>query len=72
MRLKIRCDCTGEPPGELTISATAGAFIANAFLSSGATEDSVRPDWKRDSLPMVPASLTTGISGASAPGTMRR
>ena len=44
MRLAMRRDCTGEPPGELTMMATAGAaLMAKARFSSGATPGDVEP-----------------------------
>ena len=48
MRRKIRCDCTGEPPGELMTIATAGApFTAKARSSGPASVDSVTPGRRR-------------------------
>ena len=44
MRRKIRCDCAGEPPGELISSATARALrVENARSSVRATPASVSP-----------------------------
>ena len=61
----MRCDCTGDPPGELMLIAIAGAvFTAKAFFRSGATLASVSPDWKRDTRPIVPERRTTGTIGA--------
>jgi hypothetical protein len=36
MRLKSRFDCTGEPPGELTMTATAGIFESEKAFSIAA------------------------------------
>ena len=44
MRRKIKCDCAGEPPGELTISATARALrTEKARSSERAVDDSINP-----------------------------
>ena len=44
MRLKIRCDCAAEPPGELMTSATAFApGTEKARSSIGATFAMARP-----------------------------
>jgi hypothetical protein len=65
----MRCDCTGEPPGESMTMATAGAaFTENAFRNSGVAVESVSPEWKRESLPMAPESRTTGTTGPPYPG----
>ena len=55
MRRKIRCDCAGEPPGELMISATARALrIEKARSSERAVEDSIRPGRSGVDTPMTP------------------
>src|SRR5688572_10241667 len=56
----------------MTIATAGAALTENAFFSSGATEDSVSPDWNREILPIVPASRTTGTTGASDPGNSLR
>ena len=67
MRRKIRCDCAGDPPGELTISATARALrVANARSSERATPDIISPGRSGVLTPMTPDSRTTGTTGMSA------
>ena len=59
-RAAIRLDCTGDPPGEFTTSATAAGFIRNAFsmiAASPASFNALRPP------PIVPASRITGTTG---------
>src|SRR5215211_1791141 len=65
MRWPIKADCTGEPPGELTASATALApRMSKARLSSGATLSIERPRLpKRPPEAMTPDSRTTGTTG---------
>ena len=47
MRLKIRCDCTGDPPGELITIATVGSLdSAKAFSIGPATELMASPGRK--------------------------
>ena len=66
MRVKIRCDCTGEPPGELIRSATAFALRSAKARSSGrATIASVSPGRSGVEKPMTPDSRTTGTTGMS-------
>ena len=67
MRLAISRDWTGEPPGELTTMATAGAALtAKARFSSGATDAMLsRPG--RGSDAMTPCSRTTGMTGPPPP-----
>ena len=77
MRRKIRCDCEGEPPGELMISATARALRTEKARSSAlATVDNSRPGRSGVTTPMTPASRTTGTTGMSrrkrAGSSMRR
>ena len=67
MRRKIRCDCDGEPPGELMISATARALrVAKARSSERAVLDSISPGRNGVVTPMTPVSRTTGTTGMSA------
>ena len=67
MRRKIRCDCAGEPPGELTISATARALrVANARSSERAMPEIISPGRSGVLTPMTPDSRTTGTTGMSA------
>ena len=66
MRRKIRCDCAGEPPGELTISATARALrTENARSSVRAIEDNISPGRSGVETPITPESRTTGTTGMS-------
>ena len=70
MRRWIRCDCTGEPPGELISSATALARrIVNARSSGRATLASVSPGRSGVERPIAPDSRTTGTT---APPPRRR
>ena len=67
MRRKIRCDCAGEPPGELMISATARALrVEKARSSERATVESISPGRSGVTTPMTPDSRTTGTTGISA------
>jgi hypothetical protein len=66
MRRMIRCDCDGEPPGELITSATARALrVAKARSSDRAVVDSIRPGRSGDDTPITPVSRTTGTTGMS-------
>ena len=70
MRRWIRCDCTGEPPGELIRSATALARrVVNAFSSGRATLASERPGRSGAESPIAPDRRTTGTT--AAPPRMR-
>ena len=63
MRRWIRCDCTGEPPGELIASATAFApRVVKAFSSGRAVLASVSPGRSGVESPIVPESRTTGTT----------
>ena len=65
MRWAISADCTGEPPGELSDSATALApRVSNARFSKGATDsiDRLRPP-SRPPEAMTPERRTTGTTG---------
>src|SRR5215510_8995956 len=62
----MKCDCTGEPPGELMSSATARALrTENARSSWRAIDASMRPGRRGLDTPMTPASRTTGTIGIS-------
>src|SRR5690606_17713340 len=64
MRLKIRLDWTGEPPGEFTITATLGTFDKLKALSRPlATEPIVRPGRSGVARPIGPEKRTTGTTG---------
>src|SRR3989338_443569 len=66
-------DCPGEPPGELTMSATAFTPLSEKAASSGpATAARLSPPRKGCDGPMMPASRTTATTGfGSQPGRMR-
>ena len=65
MRLKIRCDCTGEPPGELMTTATVGSFdSAKAFSIGPATEASASPGRNGVAMPMGRRSAAPEQRGA--------
>ena len=64
MRLKMRLDCTGEPPGEFTTTATVGSFDRlNAFSIGPATEASPSPGRSGVAMPMGPVKRRTGTVG---------
>src|SRR5215813_8094382 len=64
MRLKIRCDCTAEPPGEFTTTATVGSFDRpNALLIGSATEARARPGRSGVTMPIGPMKCSTGTTG---------
>src|SRR5262245_20696645 len=63
-RVKIRCDCTGEPPGELMTTATVGSFEKlNAFSMAPATDASAKPGRSGVAMPMGPEKRNTGTVG---------
>src|SRR6476620_11140917 len=69
MRRKIRLDCTGDPPGELITTATAGNFdIVNARSIAPAAVVSDSPGRSGVTMPMGPDSLNTGTTGARLKG----
>ena len=62
MKSWIKCDCTGEPPGELIEIATAGAFlIEKAFLIISSCPAKSIPCLNLPTFPMTPLSLMCGI-----------
>ena len=64
MRLKMRCDCTGEPPGEFTTTATVGSLEKLKALSIGpATEASASPGRSGVAMPIGPEKRSTGTTG---------
>src|SRR4051812_17751839 len=64
MRLKIRCDCTGDPPGELTTTATVGSLEnAKAFSIGPATAPIESPGRSGVTMPMGPVKRSTGTTG---------
>ena len=72
MRRKIRCDCAGDPPGELMASATAAALrTAKTRSSVRATPAIVRPGRSGVEKPMTPVSRTTGTTGTIAAEALR-
>ena len=65
MRVAIRADCTGDPPGELIASATALApLVPKALFSSEETASRERPR-APNRLPaaITPERRTTGTMG---------
>ena len=66
MRRKIRCDCAGEPPGELMMSATAAALrTANSRSSARAMPAMLSPGRSGVEKPMTPVRRSTGTTGRS-------
>ncbi len=64
MRLKMRCDWTGDPPGEFTTIATVGNLEKLKALSIGpATEASASPGRKGVTMPIGPVNRSTGTTG---------
>ena len=58
----MRCDCTGDPPGELTVIATAGLFlIENAFLIISSCPEKSNPCLNFPAFPITPLNLIWGI-----------
>ena len=63
MKSWIRCDWTGEPPGEFIDIATAGAFfIENAFLIVSSWLAKSMPCLNLPTFPITPFSLIRGIT----------
>ena len=54
MRLAIRPDCTAEPPGEFTASATAAGFAPKAVSSAGPMNSSLSDEAMRPGIPIGP------------------
>jgi hypothetical protein len=64
MRLKIKCDCTGEPPGELMVIATLGNFEAlKAFSMAPASDAKASPGRSGVTMPIAPVKRRTGTIG---------
>src|SRR4051812_25453691 len=60
----MRCDCTGDPPGEFTTTATVGNLEKlKAFSMGPATEARARPGRKGVAMPMGPENRSTGTTG---------
>ena len=58
----IKCDWTGDPPGELIDIATAGAFfIEKAFLIISSCPEKSIPCLNLPTLPITPLNLMCGI-----------
>ena len=58
----IRCDWTGEPPGELFEIATAGDFFSEkAFVIISSCPEKSIPCLNFPTLPITPESFTSGI-----------
>jgi hypothetical protein len=68
----MRLDCTGEPPGELTITATDGVFDnLKAFSIAPAQAPIERPGRKGVAMPIGPVKRSTGTTGPLLKGHMR-
>src|SRR5215510_14725618 len=66
IRRKMRCDCDGEPPGELMTKASARVRgIAKARSNDLAIVESSSPGRRGVTTPMTPARRTTGTTGMS-------
>src|SRR6476660_9683808 len=64
IRLKIKCDCTGEPPGELTTTATLGSLEAlKAFSMAPANDARESPGRNGVTMPIAPVKRRTGTIG---------
>ena len=64
MRRAISADCTGEPPGELIIKATAlRSGMAKARSIAGARAARVKPGRRPPRSPMTPDRRMTGTRG---------
>jgi hypothetical protein len=64
MRLKMRCDCTGDPPGELITTATLGSLERlKAFSIGPATDAIASPGRNGVTMPMGPVKRSTGTTG---------
>jgi hypothetical protein len=67
----MRLDWTGEPPGELTITATDGVFdILNAFSIAPAQTPIERPGRSGVAMPIGPEKRSTGTTGPLLKGHM--
>src|SRR4051794_10150911 len=64
MRLKMRWDWTGDPPGELITIATLGSLEKLKALSIGpATDASASPGRRGVTMPIGPVKRSTGTTG---------
>ena len=54
MRLAISPDCTADPPGEFTASATAAGRAPKADSSAGPMNSSLSEDAMRPGIPIGP------------------
>jgi hypothetical protein len=71
MRLKIRLDCTGEPPGELIWIAMVGSLDRlNARSRAAAVVASDKPGRNGVAMPMGPANRSTGTMSLRLNGHM--
>ncbi len=58
----MRCDCTGEPPGELMVIATARLFLTEkAFLIISSCPEKSSPCLNFPALPITPLNLICKI-----------
>src|SRR5687768_10631285 len=72
MRRKMRLDCTGEPPGELTVTATEGVLARpNAFSSGPARAAIERPGRSGVTMPIAPEMRSTGTTGPRSKNHIR-
>ena len=68
----MRLDCTGEPPGELMTTATAGIFDSSkAFSMALAAWPIDRPGRNGVAMPMGPEKRSTGTTGPRPKNHMR-
>ena len=60
----MRCDCTGDPPGELMQMATDGALESvKAFSMAAAAVAIDKPGRKGVAMPIGPEKRSTGTTG---------
>src|SRR5689334_2970145 len=72
MRLKMRWDCTGDPPGELITTATLGSLERlKAFSRGPATDARASPGRNGVAMPMGPEKRSTGTTGLRLKKSMR-
>src|SRR5262245_16282445 len=71
MREKIKCDCTGEPPGEFTTTAMVGRRERLKARSKGpATDASASPGRNGVAMPIGPEKRSTGTTGPRLKNSM--
>jgi hypothetical protein len=68
----MRLDCTAEPPGELTTTATVGSFDnSKAFAIAAAAAAIDSPGLSGVTMPMGPEKRSTGTTGPRPKNHMR-